>query len=101
MGATYASQFVSRLKNLSSPARVAIKPMAVRSAVTVLLSRVSMCSLHPNRVAEAHLVTLGAYLARRWSRSGVYGKQSQTVRTSDSSDVDRVSARLARDGVDF
>src|SRR5258705_7886312 len=57
IGATDASQFASRLKNLSSPASVAIRPIAMRSAVTVPLSRVSMCRLQGNRVAGPQEVT--------------------------------------------
>src|SRR5258705_11894816 len=57
IGATDASQFASRLKNLSNPASVAIRPIAMRSAVTVPLSRVSMCRLQGNRVAGPQEVT--------------------------------------------
>jgi len=57
IGATYPSQFASRLKNLSRPASVAMSPIATRSAVTVPLSRVSMCALHTNRVTKPQEVT--------------------------------------------
>src|SRR5262245_39721619 len=100
-GATYASQFVSRLKNLSSPANVAIRPIAIRSVETVPLSRVSIVScLHQNRVGRRRKVT-AVHCLHANGAGVVYGKQSQTVRTSHPSDADRVSARLAGDGVDL
>src|SRR5436190_13270143 len=65
--------------------------------VIVPLSRVSMCCLHMNRVGRLQEVTTEPRLHVKDS-GVVYGKQSQTVRASDSSDAHRLSAGSSGDG---